>query len=84
MRAPISVIIPTLNAQDHLSHCLTSLMPGLEAGLICELIVSDGGSSDNTVEIAKAWGAEIVLGPASRGGRGAPFGMGRIVAQVIW
>ena len=69
MRAPISVIIPTLNAQDHLSHCLTSLMPGLEAGLICELIVSDGGSSDNTVEIAKAWGAEIVLGPASRGGQ---------------
>lgn len=67
MRAPISVIIPTLNAQDHLSSCLMSLLPGLEAGLIRELIVSDGGSKDATVELAKAWGAEVIEGSASRG-----------------
>ncbi|MEO9648848.1 MAG: TIGR04283 family arsenosugar biosynthesis glycosyltransferase [Roseobacter sp.] len=67
MRAPISVIIPTLNAQEHLGACLRALMPGLEAGLIRELIVSDGGSSDATVEIAKAWGAEIIQGSPSRG-----------------
>lgn len=69
MRAPISVIIPTLNAERHLGACLTALMPGLEAGLIRELVVSDGGSDDATVEIAKAWGAEVVQGPASRGGQ---------------
>ena len=69
MRAPISVIIPTLDAQEHLGPCLMSLMPGLEAGLLRELIVSDGGSADATVEIAKAWGAEVVSGPASRGGQ---------------
>lgn len=69
MRAPISVIIPTLNAEGALGGCLTALMPGLEAGLIRELIVSDGGSDDATVEIARAWGAEIVTGPASRGGQ---------------
>lgn len=69
MRAPISVIIPTLNAESQLGACLTALMPGVEAGLIRELIVSDGGSQDATVEIAKAWGAEIVTSAPSRGGQ---------------
>ncbi|MEM9637743.1 MAG: glycosyltransferase, partial [Pseudomonadota bacterium] len=69
MRAPISVVIPTLNAEAHLGGCLTALMPGLEAGIIRELIVSDGGSEDATVSIAKAWGAEVVTGPPSRGGQ---------------
>jgi rSAM/selenodomain-associated transferase 2 len=69
MRAPISVIIPTLNAEAYLGSCLASLMPGLEAGLIRELIVSDGGSDDATVPIAKAWGAEIISGRPSRGGQ---------------
>ncbi|MFK7881683.1 TIGR04283 family arsenosugar biosynthesis glycosyltransferase [Roseobacter sp.] len=67
MRAPISVIIPTLNAETQLGACLAALMPGLEAGLIRELIVADGGSQDATVAIAKAWGAEVVEGAPSRG-----------------
>lgn len=67
MRAPISVIVPTLNSDQHLGTCLTSLMQGLEAGLIRELIVSDGGSTDATVDIAKAWGAEVIEGTPSRG-----------------
>lgn len=67
MPAPISVIIPTLDAENDLGACLTSLMPGLEAGLIRELVVSDGGSTDATVALAKAWGGEVVTGPASRG-----------------
>jgi hypothetical protein len=69
MRAPISVIIPTLNAEGPLHDCLTALMEGLDAGLIRELIVSDGGSSDATVQMAEAWGAEVIAGPASRGGQ---------------
>ncbi len=80
MRAPISVVIPTLNAQSHLGVCLESLMPGLEAGLFRELIVSDGGSTDATVELAKAWGADVIEGSASRGGqlrRGCAFAKGR-------
>lgn len=44
-------------------------MEGLEAGLIAELIVSDGGSLDDTLKQADAWGAHIITGPASRGGQ---------------
>lgn len=69
MRAPISVIIPTLNAEDRLGDCLTALLEGLDAGLIRELIVSDGGSRDATCATAQAWGAEVIDGPASRGGQ---------------
>jgi rSAM/selenodomain-associated transferase 2 len=69
MRAPISVIIPTLNAEPNLPACLSGLMEGVEAGLIRELIVSDGGSTDATGAIAQAWGAEVLQGGASRGGQ---------------
>lgn len=80
MPAEISLIVPTLNAEAHLPRCLESLMEGLPAGLIRELIVSDGGSTDRTQAIAEAAGAHIVTGPASRGGqlrRGAARAQGR-------
>ncbi|TNF21624.1 MAG: glycosyltransferase [Rhodobacteraceae bacterium] len=66
MRAPISVILPTLNAGADLPACLMALGEGLGAGVIRELIVSDGGSSDATLQIAEAAGARIVTGPAAR------------------
>lgn len=69
MPAPITVIIPTLNAEHSLTDCLTALMEGVDAGLICELIVSDGGSEDATRVLADAWGAQIIEGAASRGGQ---------------
>ncbi|MFL4470558.1 TIGR04283 family arsenosugar biosynthesis glycosyltransferase [Tateyamaria armeniaca] len=69
MPAPLSVIIPTLNAGQSLPACLGALMEGVEAGLVAELIVSDGGSCDDTLAQADAWGAHIVTGPASRGGQ---------------
>lgn len=67
MPAPISVIIPTLNAQDTLKPCLEALLEGLDAGLIRELIVSDGGSDDATGAIAQAWGGVVIQGAPSRG-----------------
>lgn len=69
MPAPISVIIPTLNAGDELPGCLAALGEGLVAGLIRELVVSDGGSTDATRQIAEAAGAVLLTGPASRGGQ---------------
>ncbi|SLN15815.1 TIGR04283 family arsenosugar biosynthesis glycosyltransferase [Ruegeria meonggei] len=69
MPAPISIVIPTLNAEDVLPASLHALMEGLHSGLIRELIISDGGSTDLTAQIADEAGAEIVTGPASRGGQ---------------
>jgi rSAM/selenodomain-associated transferase 2 len=81
MRAPISVIVPTLNAGVGLHHTLSCLMEAVDAGLICEVIVSDAGSTDQTLEIAKDWGANIIDGPASRGGQ---LRRGCAAAQGKW
>ncbi|NOX74175.1 MAG: glycosyltransferase [Alphaproteobacteria bacterium] len=81
MRAPISVIIPTLNSASGLAAMVSTLFEGLEAGLIRELIVSDGGSGDATLEIAGDLGAEITRGAAGRGGQ---MRQGAEMAQGAW
>jgi len=69
MRAKLSIVIPTLNAADALPLCLSALGEGLEAGVIREVVFTDGGSEDNTLEIAEMAGAIVVKGPPSRGGQ---------------
>jgi rSAM/selenodomain-associated transferase 2 len=60
----ISVVIPTLNAAAELPATLAVLVG---APLIGEVIVSDGGSRDDTVAIARAAGASIITAPRGRG-----------------
>ena len=77
MRAVLSVVIPTLNALDDLPGCLAGLMEGLHAGVIREVIISDGGSTDETRAVARAVGAISITGAPSRGGQ-----LARGVAQA--
>lgn len=81
MRAQISIVIPTLNAEDSLVDCLSALMEGVMEGLVRELIVSDGGSGDRTVAIADEAGAVLLQGPASRGGQ---LRRGAAAARADW
>lgn len=61
----ISVIIPTLNAAQSLAATLASL----PRAMVDEIIVSDGGSCDQTVALAADAGAQVITGPAGRGGQ---------------
>jgi rSAM/selenodomain-associated transferase 2 len=81
MPSPITVIIPTLNAAASLPACIDALMPGLEAGLIRELIISDGGSTDATAAIAEGAGARLIAGAK---GRGAQLAAGAREARGDW
>ncbi|MEI4234092.1 TIGR04283 family arsenosugar biosynthesis glycosyltransferase [Roseovarius sp. D22-M7] len=81
MRAAISVVIPTLDAEGALPACLSALVEGLEAGMIREVIVTDGGSRDATRTIADAAGAVLVTGPPSRGGQ---LRRGAAATQGAW
>lgn len=58
----ISVIIPTLNEARHIVACLASL----RAGHNVEIMVVDGGSQDETVALAQASGAAVLLSPPGR------------------
>lgn len=69
MRAPISVIIPTLDVTPKLRDTMLSLMEGLDAGLVRELILSDGGSTDGVETMADFVGAELLIGAPGRGGQ---------------
>ena len=67
--APISVVIPTLDAAGGLARSLDSLREGTAAGLVREIVVSDGGSRDGTVATAEGRGCRLVGGPPGRGGQ---------------
>lgn len=69
MRAPLSVVIPTLNAEEALPACLGALYEAVSEGLLCELIVVDGGSGDRTCELADDAGANVIECAPSRGGQ---------------
>jgi len=70
----LSVVIPTLNEEEFIKPCLESLSfidPD-------EVIVVDGGSRDRTVEIAKFFGAKVIV---SQRGRGKQLFLGAKLAQ---
>ncbi len=67
MSAPLSVIIPTLNAAHVLPETLAALMEGVDAGVIRELVISDGGSEDATIAIAEEAGGRVLTGSRGRG-----------------
>ena len=69
MPAPLAVIIPTLNAAHALPGTADALLSGATEGLIRDLVITDGGSTDATGEAAKELGAIWVEGPAGRGGQ---------------
>ena len=60
----VSVVIPTLNEALRISSCLAQFdnLPGN-----WDLIVADGGSTDDTVRLAESHGARVVAGPSGRG-----------------
>ena len=60
----ISIVIPTLDAAAELPGTLAALAG---SALIREIIVSDGGSRDDTLAIADAADARRVAGPPGRG-----------------
>lgn len=73
----LSVIIPVIDAARQMARTLAAA-----ASPDAEIIVSDGGSTDRTLQIARTFGARIVFGPRSRAGqqnRGAAAARGEVL-----
>ncbi len=79
--AMISVVIPTLNAESGLVRCLTALVPAAVDGVVREVIIADGGSTDATAAIADDAGATFIQ--AERG-RGQQLAAGARAAKSHW
>ncbi|MGI9391986.1 MAG: TIGR04283 family arsenosugar biosynthesis glycosyltransferase [Parvibaculales bacterium] len=78
----ISVIIPTLNVGAHLPATLQSLVPASMEGLVSEVIIIDGGSSDDSAEIAEEMGARLIR--SKKRGRGVQLALGAKRAKGAW
>jgi len=64
----ISIIIPTLNEEKNLPRVLRSIKNYMKnRNEKYEIIVVDGYSKDNTVEIAKKFGAKVIFDDVGKG-----------------
>ena len=79
--APLTIIIPTLNAASALPATLDALLEGVWEGVVRQVVISDGGSEDETHRIAEAAGAEWISGAPGRGGQ---IARGVAVTQTPW
>lgn len=84
----LSIVIPTLDAGAHLEACLTALEDGRKAALDqamevpdLEIVIADGGSSDDTRAIAERLGLRLVTAPR---GRGPQLSAGAKAASGDW
>jgi rSAM/selenodomain-associated transferase 2 len=74
------VIVPTLNAARTLGATLDALAPQ-RPGLVREVVIVDGGSDDETIDVAEKFGCRVVRAGK---GRGTQLRLGAAVATQEW
>lgn len=74
-----TLVIPALNEEESLGHVLEAV----NTDLLSEIILVDGGSSDRTVDIAKANGARVIQEPQPGYGRACAAGAAKAQGEII-
>lgn len=77
----VSVVVPALNEQRRLGATLESVR-NLDTDYAVEVLVVDGGSSDDTRKIAREWGARVLAQTGT--GIGAARDQGAREARGAW
>lgn len=75
----VSVIIPALNEGCHVAACLAAVAANAPA----EVWLIDGGSSDDTVSVARAHGASVVSSPVAQRAAQMNLGAARASGDVL-
>lgn len=85
MEPTFSVVIPTLNEEKNIAHCILALRNQDYKGKY-EIIVADGMSKDNTVKIAKRYADRVIRvrkkGVSAGRNAGAKIAKGRILLFI--
>ena len=79
----VSIVIPTLNAAGVLEECLKSIYVQDYPKEKEEIIISDGGSADKTLEVAEKYGAIVVKNPLKTGEAGKAVGVKKATGEFI-
>ncbi len=67
----ISVVLPTLNEEEHIAQTIQSVLQGFHV----EILVADGGSHDATCSLAQNLGARVISCPTEQRGRAAQMNL---------
>lgn len=62
----VSIVVPALNEEQHIGLCLAALTANSAPACTTEIIVADNGSTDRTVDIARHFGARVLVRPGLR------------------
>ena len=79
----ISVIIPTFNEEENIAQCLVSLRHQTVPRSEYEIIVVDGGSKDQTREIAKKYADKVFIQKSPRVGGARNDGMAAASGEIV-
>lgn len=79
----ISIVIPTLNSGSVLEKCLKSISVQKYPRSKVEVIIADGGSTDDTIAISKKYGARIVQNKLKTGEAGKAIGVRVATGELI-
>ncbi|MFA6007709.1 MAG: glycosyltransferase family 2 protein [Candidatus Shapirobacteria bacterium] len=77
----ISIVIPTLNSGRILKECLDSIKK--QEFLDYEILIIDGGSTDNTLEIAENFHCQIINNPLKTGEAAKALGFRKSHSKFI-
>ena len=81
MRAPwLSIVVPVLNEASTINETLSVLLTAVGPG---EVIVVDGGSTDETVALARRPGVRVLTAPRGRGSQ-LHAGGAAATGDVVW
>ncbi len=83
MKPFVSIIIPTLNEEMYLEPTLKAIKSQIYNGQY-EIIVSDGGSKDRTLEIAGKYADKIIRAKKKGIGAGRNAGAGEAKGEIIF
>jgi glycosyltransferase involved in cell wall biosynthesis len=82
----VSFVIPVRNDPARLRRCLTTIRANTPAGADIEIVVADNGSTDDTPDVARSFGARVLTLPglsvAALRNRAAAEARGEVLAFV--
>jgi glycosyltransferase involved in cell wall biosynthesis len=80
----VSIVIPCLNEAKTIGTVIEKALRGIERlGIRGEVLVSDNGSSDGSVELARRVGARVVHAPERGYGNALRFGMSAASGRML-
>lgn len=80
----ISVIIPTYNEEAHIKATIERLWEYDETNLIKEIIIADGGSTDDTATIARTEGVKVIVSPKKGRAAQMNFGAQHATSEILY